>query len=160
MDLTPLLCVIRVTERPPLLLIRGLLLVVSTVSTILVISSVSRVDFLVILLLLHGPLTTRVKKSSPSFRSLNAYVSDYEQIGHHFRLLHCDLLRSLDVADSIVKGVDDLDILYIWDSVPGIAEIFHVVPEALIMLLLDGIQNLSSRWLLIRALKVSDEHGT
>jgi hypothetical protein len=43
---------------------------------------------------------------------------------------------------------------------PSITEMFHVVPEALIMLLLDGLQNLSSRWTLVHALEVSNEHGT
>jgi hypothetical protein len=54
-------------------------------------------------------------------------------------LLHGSLLHSLDVSDSVVKDVDDLDILDIWDSVPGIAERIHVVPKALIMLLPDGL---------------------
>jgi hypothetical protein len=81
MDLTPLFCFIRAMERHLLLLIRGLLLAISTVSTvsvILAISSVSRVDFSVVLLLLRRPLATRLKKSSLNFVSLNAYVSDYE----------------------------------------------------------------------------------
>jgi hypothetical protein len=134
--------------------------VVSVVSVILVISPVSRVDFSVILLLLHGPLTTRLKKSSPCFESLNACVSDCEQIGHRLGLLHVDLLHSIDVADSVVEGVDDLDVLDIHDSVPGITEMFHVVPEALIMLLSDDLQSLSNRWTLVCALEISDEHGT
>jgi hypothetical protein len=78
-------------------------------------------------------LTTRLKKSSPGFRSLNAYVSDCEQIGHSSWLLHGDLLHSLDVAGSIVESIDNLNVLDIWDSVTGVAEIFHVVSEALIM---------------------------
>jgi hypothetical protein len=41
-----------------------------------------------------------------------------------------------------VEGVADLDVLDIRDSVPSIAEIFHVVPETLIMLLSDGLQSL------------------
>jgi hypothetical protein len=63
MDLTSLLCIIRATKRPRLLLIRVLLVVISmvfVVSVILVISPVSRVDFLVILLLLHRPLAMRL----------------------------------------------------------------------------------------------------
>jgi hypothetical protein len=67
MNLTPLLYVVRATERHLLLLIRGLLLAVFVVSAILAISSVSRVDFPVVLLLLRGPLAMRLKKSSPSF---------------------------------------------------------------------------------------------
>jgi hypothetical protein len=121
---------------------------------------VNRVDIPVVLLLLHGPLALRLKKSSPGFSCLNAYVSNCEQIGHHSRLLHGDLLHSLDVADSTTEGVDDLDVLDIWDGISGIAEIFHVVPEALIMLLFDGLQSLNSRWTLVCALEVPDEHGT
>jgi hypothetical protein len=62
-----------------------------------------------------------------------------------FWLLHGYLLYSLDIADPVMEGVDDLDVLDVRDSVPGIAEIFHVVPEAFIMLLLDGIQSFCSR---------------
>jgi hypothetical protein len=46
------------------------------------------------------------------------------------------------------------------DSVPSIAEIFHIVPEAFIMLLPDGLEGLNSRWSLVGALEVHDEHGT
>ncbi len=160
MDLRPLLCVVSTMERPLLFMIRGLLVVVSTIFAVLAISSVSHVDFPIVLLFLCGPLAMRLKKSSPGFESLNIYVSDCEQISHHFGLLHDDILYSLDVTAFIVKDVDDLDILNIQDSVPSIAEIFHVVPEALIMLLLDGLQSLSNRWMLVHALKVPDEHGT
>jgi hypothetical protein len=163
MDLAPLLCIVRATKMPLLFLIRGLLLAVSAVSvisTILVISSVSHVDFPVVLLLLWGGLAMRLKKSRPGFGSLNACVSDREQIDHRLRLLHGDLLHSLDVTDSIAEGVDDVDILYIRSSVPGTAEMFHIVPEALIMLLPDDFHSLSSRWTLVCALEVPDEHGT
>jgi hypothetical protein len=163
MDLKPLLCVVRAMERPLLFLIRGLLLVVSVVSVIsaiLAISSVSHVGFPVVLLLLCGRLAMRLKKLSPGFRSLNACVSDREQIGHHLGLLHGDLLHSLDVTDSITKGVDILDVLDIWDDIPSIAEIFHIVPEALIMLFPGGLQSLSSRWMLVHIMEVPDEHGT
>jgi hypothetical protein len=37
---------------------------------------------------------------------------------------------------------------------------FYVVSEALIMLLLDGLQSLYSRWTLVCALEVPDEYGT
>jgi hypothetical protein len=86
MDLAPLLCIIRVMEMPLLFLIRGLLLVVfviSMVSVIFAISSVSCVDLPIVLLLLWGPLSMTLKKSSPSFVSLNAHVSVCEQISHH-----------------------------------------------------------------------------
>jgi hypothetical protein len=79
MNLAPLLYIIRTTKRHLLFLIRGLLLaipVISTVSTIFTISFVSRVDFLIVLLLLGGPLAMGLKKSSPGLGSLNAHVSN------------------------------------------------------------------------------------
>jgi hypothetical protein len=79
---------------------------------------------------------------SPGFRSLYAHVSGYEQIDHCLELFHGDLLYSLDIADPVMKGIDDLNVLDVWDSVSGIAETFHIVPEALIMLLPDGLQGL------------------
>jgi tRNA G26 N,N-dimethylase Trm1 len=90
------------------------------VSMILAISSVSRVDFPIIVVLFHGPLVMRLKKSRPGFRSLNAYVSDCEQINHHFGPFYDDLLHSLDVIDSVMEDVDDLDVLDIQDSVTGV----------------------------------------
>jgi hypothetical protein len=65
-----------------------------------------------------------------------------------------------DVTDPVTEGIDDLDVLYVWDSIPGIAEIFHVIPEAFIMLLLDGVQSFNGGWMLICALEVVDEDGT
>jgi hypothetical protein len=38
-----------------------------------------------------------------------------------------------------VKGIDDFDVLDIRDSVPSIAETFHIVSETFIMLLFDGL---------------------
>jgi hypothetical protein len=115
-----------------------LLLAVYVIFAVLAISSVSRVDFPVVMFLLCGPLAMRLKKSSLCFGSLNACVSDCKQISHRLGLLHGNLLHGLDVTDSIMEGVDDLDVLDVQDSVPGIAEMFHVALEALIMLLLDG----------------------
>jgi hypothetical protein len=148
MNIAPLLCVVRVTKMPLLFLTRGLLLAVFTVFTVsatLAISSVSHVDFPVVLLLLRGPLATRFKKSSLGFESLNAYVNDCEHIDHHFGLLHGDLLHNLDAANSVVEGFGDFDVLDIQDSVSDVAEMFQVVPEALIILMLDGLQSLNSR---------------
>jgi hypothetical protein len=71
MDLAPLLYIVRVIERHLLFLIQRLLLVISVISVIFAISSVSCVDFLIILLLLQGPHVVGLKKSSPSFESLN-----------------------------------------------------------------------------------------
>jgi hypothetical protein len=101
-----------------------------------------------------------LKKSSLGLRSLNAHVSDCEQISHRLRLPHGNLLHSLDMVDPITEDIDDLDVLNARDSIPGIIETFHVVPEALIMLLLYGLQAPNSRWMLICTLKVLDEHGT
>jgi hypothetical protein len=58
-----------------------------------------------------------------------------------------------------MKGIDDLDVLNVWDSVPGIAEIFYVILETFIMLLFDSLQNFSSRRTLVCALEVTDEHA-
>jgi hypothetical protein len=127
MDLAPLLCVVWATERPLLLLIRGLLLAVFMVSAILVITSVGHVDFPVVLLLFCGPLAMRLQKLSPCFGSLDACVHDWEQISHHLGLLHDDLLDSLDIADAVVEGVDDLNVLNIRDNIPSVAETFHKV---------------------------------
>jgi hypothetical protein len=38
-----------------------------------------------------------------------------------------------------MKDIDDLDVLDVWVSVPGVAETFHIFSEAFIMLFLDGI---------------------
>jgi hypothetical protein len=59
-----------------------------------------------------------------------------------------------------MEDIDDLDVLDVWDSVPGIAEMFHIIWETFIMLLPDGLQGLCCRWMLICALEVSNEHGT
>jgi hypothetical protein len=72
---------------------------------------------------------------------------------------HSDLLNSLHIANPITKGINDLDILYIRDSVPSIVEMFHVVMEVFIMLLLDGLQGFSFRRMFVCTLKVFDEHG-
>jgi hypothetical protein len=70
------------------------------------------------------PPATRLKKSRPNFRSLNACVSYCEQISHRLGLLHGDLPHGLDVADSIAEGVDDLEVLDVWDSVPVLQKCF------------------------------------
>jgi hypothetical protein len=121
-------------ERPLLLLIRGLL---TTVATIFTISLVRCVD-LPIFLLLRGPLATGLKESSPGLGSLYAYVCYREQIDHSLGILHGDLFHSLEIVDPVTEGVDDLDVLHVRDDVPGIAEMFHIIPETLIMLLPDG----------------------
>jgi hypothetical protein len=37
---------------------------------------------------------------------------------------------------------------------------FHIIPEALIMLLLDGLKGFSCGWTFVCALNVADEHDT
>jgi hypothetical protein len=59
-----------------------------------------------------------------------------------------------------MEGIDDLDVLDIQDSISSIAEMFHVVLEAFIMHLLDGIHGLCSGWTLVCTLEVPNEHGT
>jgi hypothetical protein len=46
------------------------------------------------------------------------------------------------------------------DAISSIAEMLNIITETLIMLLLDGLECLSSRWMLIGALEVPDEHDT
>jgi hypothetical protein len=93
-------------------------------------------------------------------RGLNAYIGDCKQISHCLGFLHGDLLNYFKNDDPVVKGIDDLDDLDVRNGVPGIAETFHIVPETLIMLLLDGLQSFSCRWMLVCTLKIPDEHGT
>jgi hypothetical protein len=50
-------------------------------------------------------------------------------------------------------------VLEVGNSIPVIAEMFHIIPEAFIMLLLDSFQSCSDRWSLICALQVAGEHG-
>jgi hypothetical protein len=90
-------------------------------------------------------LAMGLKESSPGLGCFDACIRDNEQISHHLGFLHSNLLHGLDVTDSVAEGIDDLDVLDVQDSIPGIAKMFHVVPEALIMLLPDGLECLSSR---------------
>jgi hypothetical protein len=46
----------------------------------------------------------------------------------------------------MTEGIDDLDVLDVQDSVLSIAEMFHIIPEAVIMLLLDGLQGFICGW--------------
>jgi hypothetical protein len=87
-------------------------------------------------------------------------MGDYKQISHHLGFLEGNLLNCLEIANPIMEGIDDLDVLNVWDSVPGIAEIFHVVLEDFIMLLLDGLQSFYCRWVLACTLEVPNECGT
>jgi hypothetical protein len=91
---------------------------------------------------------------------LHAYIGNHEQIGHHFGLLHCYLFYSFEIADAIREGVNNLDVLDVWDAVFGIAETIDIITETLIVLLFDGLEGLNGRWTLIGALEVPDEHGT
>jgi hypothetical protein len=150
MDLAPLFYVSRVMELSFLLLIRGFLLmipvismifvipVISMISAIPMISTIGSVDQPIILLLLRGPLATLFKEPSPGLGGFNAYISDCEQIGYCFGLLHSDFLNSLDIAHTVMKGIDDLDVLNVRNIISGVPEMFHVVLEVFIMLLLDG----------------------
>jgi hypothetical protein len=59
-----------------------------------------------------------------------------------------------------MESIEDFYVLDVRDSIPGIVETFHVVLEAFIMLLLDGLQGFWCRWTHIHALEVADEHST
>jgi hypothetical protein len=75
-------------------------------------------------------------------------------------LLYGYLFHSFNIIDAITKDVNNLNVLDVRDTVSGIAKIHDIITETLIMLLLDGLKGLGSRWTLVGALKVSDEHGT
>jgi hypothetical protein len=81
------------------------------VSAIHAVSTVSRVDFLIILLLLLGPLAVRLQESSLGLRSLNAYVSDCEQIDHCFGFFEA---ISSTVLISLTPSQKALMILMSW----------------------------------------------
>jgi hypothetical protein len=149
----------RASEGSIFLLIWGLFSAVSVSSAVLLISSFCGVD-LPVIPFSWWPLATRLQKSSLGFRSLYAYIDDHEQISHHFGLLHGYLFHSFDIADTITEGVNDLDVLGVRDVVSGIAETLDIIMKILIMLLLDGLEGLGSRRMLIGALEVPDEHDT
>jgi hypothetical protein len=54
-------------------------------------------------------------------------------------LLRGYLLHSLNIVDPISDGIDDFNVLDVWDRVLGITETFYVVTKALIMLLPNGL---------------------
>jgi hypothetical protein len=82
---------------------------------------------------------------SSGLGGLNAYIGDCRQTSYRLGFLHGDLLNSFEIAYPVAKGIDDIDVLDVWDSVSSIVEIFHEVPKAFIMLLLYGLQGLSCR---------------
>jgi hypothetical protein len=83
---------------------------------------------------------------SPGLGCFDACIRDCKQIGHRLGFLQCDLFHGLHVADSVMESVNDLDILVVRDSIPGVRKIFHVVLKAFIKFLPDGLEGLSSRW--------------
>jgi hypothetical protein len=89
---------------------------------------------------------------SPGFGSFYAYIGNHEQIGHHFGLLHRYLFYDFEIADAISEGINNLDVLDVWDVVSGIAETLDIITETLFVLLLDGLERLGGRWMLIGAL--------
>jgi hypothetical protein len=104
--------------------------------------------------------TTEVE---PEFRKLLcivAYIGNREEIGHCFELLHCYLFHSFEIANAITEDVNNLDVLDVRDAISGIASTLDIITETFIMLLLDGLEGLCGRWMLIDALKIPDEHGT
>jgi hypothetical protein len=102
----------------------------------------------------------RLQKLSPGFGSFYAYISNREQIGYRFGLLHRYLFHSFEIADAISEGVNNPNVLDAQDVISGIAETLDIIMETLIVLLLDGLEGLGGRWTLIGALEVSDEYGT
>jgi hypothetical protein len=101
----------------------------------------------------------RLQKSSSGFISFYAYIGNRKQIGHHFGLLHCYLFHNFEIVDTITEGINNLNVLDVWDAISGTAETLDIITETLIMLLLDGLEGLSGRWTLIGALEVLVEYG-
>jgi hypothetical protein len=110
-------------------------------------------------LFLDGPLPrdsrSQVQASKASIHTSVTVSRLATVLGFFMALFH-----SLDIADSIMEGVDDLNVLDVRNSILGIVEMLDVVAETLIMLLLDGLEGLSSGWMLVCALEVLNEHGT
>jgi hypothetical protein len=94
----------------------------------------------------------RLEKSSPGFGSFYAYIGNHEQIDHRFRLLHRYLFYDFEIADSISEGNNNLDVLDVRDVVSGIAKTLDIITETLVVLLLDGLERLGGRWMLIGVL--------
>jgi hypothetical protein len=93
------------------------------------------------------------------FRSFYAYIGNREQIGYHFGLLHRYLFHDFEIVDAMSEGINNLNVLDVLDVVSGIAKMLGIITETLIVLLLDGLEGLGGRWMLIGALKDPDEHG-
>jgi hypothetical protein len=152
MDLAPLLGIGRSSEQSFFFLLGGLLLPIPVICCI---------DLSIFLLfLLWQPLVTWIKEPGSGLSGLDADICDCQQTGHHFVLFHGDLLDNLDITNPITEGIDDLDVLDVRDSIPDIAEVFHIILETLIVLLLNSLQGLSSAGALVCALEILDEHGT
>jgi hypothetical protein len=77
-----------------------------------------------------------------------------------FGLLHGYLFHSFIIANAITEGINNLNVLDVWDTISGNAEMLDIITETLIMLLLDGLEGLSSRQTLVGALEVPNEYGT
>jgi hypothetical protein len=105
-------------------------------------------------------MTPCLEKSSSGFGSFCAYISNREQISHSFGLLHRYLFHSFEITNDISEGVNNLDVLDVWDAISDIVETLDIITETLVLLLLDGLEGLGGRWTLIGALEVPDEHGT
>jgi hypothetical protein len=120
-------------------------------TAVLLISSFRGVD-LTVIPFSQWPLAMGIQKSSLSFGSLYAYIGDYEQISHHFGLLHGYLFHRFNIVDTITEGVIDLDVLDVRDAISDIAETLDIIAKTLIMLLLDGLEGLGSRRMLVGAL--------
>jgi hypothetical protein len=116
MDLTPLLYVVRATQRPLLFLLRGLLLAIPMIYAIATILAIGSVDLRIVLLPLPWrPLVSGFKKSS-SGKGLDADVNTVSRpttIFCFFMVISSTVLISLTT---------------LWKTlIPGIAETVHVV---------------------------------
>jgi hypothetical protein len=93
-------------------------------------------------------LKSRARASDPLMH-VSATTSRSTTVLGFFMAIYSTVLMSLTLSRKVLmivaEGVDDLDVLNVRDNVPSVAETFHVVSEALIMLLPDGLESLNSR---------------
>jgi hypothetical protein len=79
------------------------------------------------------------------------------RMGHIVSRSHKKLLYSsyfCYFADAITEDINNLDVLDVRDAISDIAEMLDIIMETLIVLLLDGLEGLGGRWMLIGALEV------
>jgi hypothetical protein len=102
MDLAPLLCVIRATKGPLLFLIRGLLIVISTVFAV---SPIGHIDLPIILLFLWGSLAVDSRnraRASDALMQVFATASRLATVLGFFMVIYYTVLMSLSSSRKVL----------------------------------------------------------